>query len=215
MSARPVPRHGVMSIDAYVPGKSAAPAGVKVHKLSSNETPLGPSPKAVEAASTATGKLAYYPDGSTTRLREAIAHKFGLDPARIVCGNGSDELLSLLTMSYIGPGDEAMFCEHGFLVYRIAILAAGGTPGRGEGARADGGRGRHPRRRDAAHEDRLPRQPEQPDGHLHLLRRGASACIPGCRRTSSSCSTPLMRNTCGATITRRGSSSSRRARMSS
>jgi histidinol-phosphate aminotransferase len=128
MSARPVPRHGVMSIDAYVPGKSAAPAGVKVHKLSSNETPLGPSPKAVEAASTAMGKLAYYPDGSTTRLRDAIAHKFGLDPARIVCGNGSDELLSLLTLSYVGPGDEGVFCEHGFLVYRIAILAAGGTP---------------------------------------------------------------------------------------
>ena len=128
MSARPVPRHGVMSIEAYVPGKSAAPAGVKVHKLSSNETPLGPSPKAIEAAGTAMGRLAYYPDGSTTRLRDAIAHKFGLDPARIVCGNGSDELLSLLTLCYVGPGDEGVFCEHGFLVYRIAILAAGGTP---------------------------------------------------------------------------------------
>lgn len=128
MSARPVPRPGVMSIEAYMPGKSAAPSGVKVHKLSSNETPLGPSPKAVEAAGAAMGKLAYYPDGSSTRLRDAIAHKFGLDPARLICGNGSDELLSLLTMSYIGPGDEGIFCEHGFLVYRIAILAAGGTP---------------------------------------------------------------------------------------
>ena len=128
MSARPVPRHGVMSIEAYVPGRSAAPAGVKVHKLSSNETPLGPSPRAIEAAGAAMGRLAYYPDGSSIRLRDAIAHKFGLDPARLVCGNGSDELLSLLTMSYVGPGDEGVFCEHGFLVYRIAILAAGGIP---------------------------------------------------------------------------------------
>ncbi len=128
MSARPVPRHGVMSIEAYSPGKSAAPHGVKVHKLSSNETPLGPSPKAVEAAGAAIAKLAFYPDGGATRLRDAIAHKFGLDPARIVCGNGSDELLSLLTMAFVGPGDEGVYCEHGFLVYRIAILAAGGTP---------------------------------------------------------------------------------------
>ena len=128
MSARPVPRSGILSIEAYVPGKSAAPGGRKVHKLSSNETPLGPSPRALEAVQSAAGKLAVYPDGSAGALREAIGAKFGLDPARIVCGAGSDDLLSLLAYAFVGPGDEGIFTTHGFLVYRIAILAAGGTP---------------------------------------------------------------------------------------
>ena len=128
MSARPVSRPGILSIDPYVPGKSTAPGGVKVHKLSSNETPLGPSPRAVEAARAAAGQLALYPDGSASALREAIGARYGLDPARIVCGAGSDDLLSLLAYAFIGPGDEGIFTAHGFLVYRIAILAAGGTP---------------------------------------------------------------------------------------
>ncbi|HEU6441546.1 MAG TPA: histidinol-phosphate transaminase [Microvirga sp.] len=127
MSARPEPRPGVMKIDAYVPGKSAAVGAAKVHKLSSNETPLGPSPKAVEAVRNA-DHFELYPDGSATRLREAIAAKYGLDSSRIVCGAGSDELLALITHAYVGPGDEGIFSQHGFLVYRIAILAAGGTP---------------------------------------------------------------------------------------
>jgi histidinol-phosphate aminotransferase len=118
-----------MDIEAYVPGRSAAAPGVsKVFKLSSNETPLGASPEAVAAYRDMAGKLEFYPDGAATALREAIGQKFGLDPARLVCGAGSDELLSLLTGAYIGPGDEGLFSEHGFLVYRIAILAAGGTP---------------------------------------------------------------------------------------
>ncbi|MGL4729757.1 MAG: pyridoxal phosphate-dependent aminotransferase, partial [Bosea sp. (in: a-proteobacteria)] len=125
---RPMPRPGVMAIEAYVPGKSAAPAGVKLHKLSSNETPLGPSPLAIEAYRAAAGTLALYPDGSSTKLRDAIAAKYGLDPARLMCGSGSDELLSLITSAYVGPGDEGVFTEHGFLVYKIAILASGGTP---------------------------------------------------------------------------------------
>lgn len=128
MAARPEPRPGVMQIEAYVPGKSKAGAGVvKIHKLSSNETPLGPSPKAIEAVRAA-DHFELYPDGSATALREAIAAKYGLDPARIICGAGSDELLSLITNAYVGPGDEGIFSEHGFLVYRIAILAAGGVP---------------------------------------------------------------------------------------
>jgi histidinol-phosphate aminotransferase len=126
--ARPQPRPGVHAIEAYVPGKSAVPPGVTLHKLSSNENPFGASPKAIEAARAAAEKLAVYPDGSATRLREAIARKYGLDPRRIVCGNGSDELLEMLAQAYVGPGDEGIFCEHGFLVYRIAILTAGGTP---------------------------------------------------------------------------------------
>ena len=126
MSARPVPRPGVLDIQAYVPGKSGAAGVAKIYKLSSNETPLGPSPKAVAAAKAV--DLEFYPDGAATKLREAIAAKYGLDPARIVCGAGSDELLNLLTHAYVGPGDEGVFTTHGFLVYKIAILAAGGTP---------------------------------------------------------------------------------------
>ena len=127
-SLRPVPRAGVLDIQAYVPGKSAAPKGVKLHKLSSNETPLGASPRAIAAYKAAAEKLELYPDGNSTALREAIAHRYGLDPEAIVCGAGSDEILSYLTNAYVGPGDEGIFTEHGFLVYRIAITAAGGTP---------------------------------------------------------------------------------------
>ena len=125
---RPVPREGAMKIEAYVPGKSAAPAGVKLHKLSSNETPLGPSPKAIAAYKGAADTLELYPDGSSTALRAAIARRYGLDPNRLICGAGSDEVLSYITNAFMGPGDEGIFTEHGFLVYRIAILAAGGVP---------------------------------------------------------------------------------------
>jgi histidinol-phosphate aminotransferase len=118
-----------MQIEAYVPGKSAAPAGVtKIHKLSSNETPLGASPLAKAAYAEIAKKLELYPDGASTALRQAIGQKFGLNPARLICGSGSDELLSLLTNAFIGPGDEGLYSEYGFLVYKIAILAAGGTP---------------------------------------------------------------------------------------
>jgi histidinol-phosphate aminotransferase len=127
MAARPEPRPGVMRIEAYVPGRSAASGVAKIHKLSSNETPLGPSPKAVEAIRAGT-HFELYPDGSATKLRQAIGAKYGLDPGRIVCGSGSDELLSLVAHAYVGPGDEGLYTAHGFLVYRIAILAAGGTP---------------------------------------------------------------------------------------
>lgn len=124
----PQPRSGVMEISAYVPGRSKAAPGVKLYKLSSNETPIGPSPAAREAFSAAAAKLEDYPDGSATALREAIGAAHGLNPANIVCGNGSDELLELIAKAYLGDGDEAIFTEHGFLVYRIATLASGGKP---------------------------------------------------------------------------------------
>jgi len=95
--------------------------------LSSNETPLGPSPKALEAYGALSG-LERYPDGQASALRGAIADAYGLNFERIVCGAGSDELLNLLAQAYLGPGDEAIYTEHGFLVYRIAILANGATP---------------------------------------------------------------------------------------
>jgi histidinol-phosphate aminotransferase len=125
---RPEPRPGVLKIEAYVPGKSSAPGVEKIYKLSSNETPHGPSPKAIEAYRAAAATLHDYPDGSSTALRQAIGKTFGLDPARIICGAGSDELLNLLAHAYLGPGDEAIHTRHGFLVYKIATLASGGTP---------------------------------------------------------------------------------------
>lgn len=125
---RPVPRPGVLAIDAYVPGKSAAAGAAKVYKLSSNETPLGPSPRAIEAFHAFADKLPAYPEGTARKLREAIAAHYGLDAGHIVCGAGSDDILNLLTHAYVGPGDEGIYTEHGFLVYRIAILASGGTP---------------------------------------------------------------------------------------
>ncbi|HEV7416165.1 MAG TPA: histidinol-phosphate transaminase [Tianweitania sediminis] len=127
--ARPTPKPGVMDIAAYVPGKSSAPAGVsKVHKLSSNENPLGASPAAVDAVRTAAERMEFYPDGSATALREAIGEAYGLNPANILCTNGSDEAIGLLAQVYLQPGDEGVFTEHGFLVYRIYIQSAGGVP---------------------------------------------------------------------------------------
>lgn len=124
----PQPRPGILDIAMYVPGLSKVPGGMTPIKLSSNETPLGPSPKAIAAFKAEAGHLERYPDGSATRLRQAIARRYGLDGERIVCGAGSDELLSLLAHAYLGPGDEGLYTEHGFLVYRIAILASGATP---------------------------------------------------------------------------------------
>jgi histidinol-phosphate aminotransferase len=124
----PRPRPGVLDIAPYVPGTSALPGADKVIKLSSNETPFGPSPRAIEAYLAASSTLSRYPDGSARPLREALARLYGLDPARIVCGAGSDELLNLLAAAYLGPGDEAIYSAHGFLVYKIAILARGATP---------------------------------------------------------------------------------------
>jgi histidinol-phosphate aminotransferase len=125
---RPEPRPGVLDIDAYVPGKSSAPGIAKVFKLSSNETPLGPSPQAIAAYADVGRHLEDYPDGASTALREAIGHAFGLDPARIVCGAGSDDLLNLLARAYLRDGDEAIHTTHGFLVYPIATLGTGAKP---------------------------------------------------------------------------------------
>jgi histidinol-phosphate aminotransferase len=128
MSVHPQPRPGVLEIEAYVPGKSSAPGVAKVFKLSSNETPLGPSPRAIEAYKSVAAHLEDYPDGSASALREAIGGTFGLDPDRIVCGTGSDDLLNLLARAYLKDGDEAIHTTHGFLVYPIATLGTGARP---------------------------------------------------------------------------------------
>jgi histidinol-phosphate aminotransferase len=124
----PEPRPGVLDIDAYVPGKSAAAGVARIFKLSSNETPLGPSPRAKEAYREVAEHLEDYPDGSASSLREAIGRAFGLDPDRIVCGAGSDDLLNLLARAYLRDGDEAIHTTHGFLVYPIATLGTGAKP---------------------------------------------------------------------------------------
>src|SRR3954470_13773293 len=105
MLSRPTPRPGVMDISAYVPGKSSAPGVAKVWKLSSNESPLGPSPMAKAAYAAAGDTLKLYPDGSATALGPAIAARYGLDPGDIVYGAGSDELLAFLANAYLSPGD--------------------------------------------------------------------------------------------------------------
>src|SRR5262245_15640528 len=125
---RPQPRPGVLDIDPYVPGKSAAPGAARVFKLSSNETPLGPSPKARAAYIKVAEHLEDYPDGSVAPLREAIGRAFGLDPVRIVVGAGSDDLLNLIADAYLRDGDEAIHTKHGFLVYPIATLGSGAKP---------------------------------------------------------------------------------------
>jgi histidinol-phosphate aminotransferase len=115
-----------MGIAPYVPGKSSA-SGPKIHKLSSNESPLGTSPEALKAYRVAAESLERYPDGNATALRIAIAARYGLAPERIVCGAGSDEILQLLAHAYLGEGDEAIYSQYGFLVYPIVIAANGAT----------------------------------------------------------------------------------------
>jgi histidinol-phosphate aminotransferase len=124
------PRHGVMDINPYVGGKAHAHPHTpeRLFKLSSNESALGPSPKAVEAYRAASNDIAVYPDGGVGRLREAIASHYGLAVERIVCGNGSDEILTLLANAYLRPGDEVVYGQHAFLVYRIATLANSAVP---------------------------------------------------------------------------------------
>src|SRR5215471_14213890 len=122
------PRPGILKIAPYVPGKDSIDGKVTIAKLSSNEGALGPSPKAMAAYAKAAAELHRYPDGDSTKLRDAIGRRYGLDPKRIICGAGSDELLNLLVRAYCGSGDELIHSQHGFLMYPINALGAGATP---------------------------------------------------------------------------------------
>jgi histidinol-phosphate aminotransferase len=126
-ASKPAPRPGILDISPYVPGKSGSSSG-RVFKLSSNESPIGPSPAALAAFAAASQHMHLYPDGSAAALRNAIAERYRLDAERIVCGAGSDELIQLLAHGYLGPGTEAIHTEHGFLVYPIAIRSHGARP---------------------------------------------------------------------------------------
>ena len=126
MSDRPTPQPGILDIAAYVPGKAGAP-GSNAIKLSSNESPLGASPKAIEAFRSVADHLEIYPEGSSKILREALAEVHGIAAENIVCGNGSDDLLHLLAQCYLGQGDSAVMSQYGFSVYPIITQAAGAT----------------------------------------------------------------------------------------
>ena len=122
------PKPGVLDIAPYVGGRATAPGVTDPIKLSSNESALGASPKALKAYEDAVRSVSIYPEGSAQLLREAIGETYALDPSRIVCGNGSNELLSLLASAYLRPGDEVLFGEYAFLVYRLAALSNSGVP---------------------------------------------------------------------------------------
>ena len=124
----PVPRPGILEIKPYVGGESSLGNQLKVIKLSSNEGALGPSSRAVVAYENAVRSLHRYPDIGHDKLRQAIAAFHHIDPAKIVCGAGSDEIIIGLCRAYLAPGDEVLYSRHGFLMYPLAALACGATP---------------------------------------------------------------------------------------
>ena len=120
-----IARPGIAEAPAYIPGKHGSDEeGVVPVVLSANENPLGPSPEAIKAYS-AEAALHRYPDGGATALRNAIGARFDLNPDQIVCGAGSDELITLLSRCFVGPGDEILQSRHGFLMYSITAKTLG------------------------------------------------------------------------------------------
>jgi histidinol-phosphate aminotransferase len=111
-----------------VGGKAEVAGMDRAIKLSANESPLGPSPRAIAAVQAAAPEAHRYPDGGAERLRRTIGARFDLDPYRIVCGAGSDELIQLLMRAYAGPGDEVLYSAHGFLMFKLSALGVGATP---------------------------------------------------------------------------------------
>lgn len=124
----PEPRPWIKNLDVYVGGKSHAEGVEKTVKLSSNESALGPSPKAMEAYLAEAEKLHRYPDASYHDLRAALADKYDIDASQIVCGIGSDEILKLACRAYLAPGDQVIFPRHSFMMYPIAAASFGGVP---------------------------------------------------------------------------------------
>lgn len=125
---QPQPKESITKIRPYVAGKSSAAGDVQIVKLSSNENPLGPSPKALEAFEAQSESLFRYPASGHDELRSAIAEVENLPSGQIICGAGSDELIGMLIQSYTNPGDEVLYTEHGFLMYKIYSLSHGATP---------------------------------------------------------------------------------------
>lgn len=124
---KPEMKPWIAAIHAYVPGKSAGDDGRPLVKLSANENPLGTSAKALAAREKAVVP-SLYPDPDSTALRTALGRLHGVDPARIVCGTGSGELLTLAASAFAGPGDEVVYVRYGFSLYEIAARRCGATP---------------------------------------------------------------------------------------
>jgi histidinol-phosphate aminotransferase len=122
------PQGGIMEIALYQGGTAKIAGRDDAVKLSSNENPFGAGDLARLAYARAGHDLHRYPSTDHADLRGAIAARFGLDAARIICGAGSDEVISFLCQAYAGPGAEVLYSQHGFLMYRIYALAAGATP---------------------------------------------------------------------------------------
>ncbi len=122
------PQPGIMDITLYQSGAAHVAGVSNVVKMSSNENPLGASPRAIEAMQAAAAGVHRYPSSDHAGLRGAIGEVHGLNPEQIICGAGSDEIIAFLCQCYAGPGDEVLYTEHGFSMYRISALAAGATP---------------------------------------------------------------------------------------
>ncbi|OYW46173.1 MAG: histidinol-phosphate transaminase [Sphingomonadales bacterium 32-68-7] len=127
MTKGPQLKPWIEAIHAYVPGRSKAGDGRRLVKLSANENPLGTSAAAL-AARTGAAIPSLYPDPDSTALREALGALHGIDPARIVCGTGSGELLTLAASAFAGQGDEVLYVRYGFSLYEIAARRCGATP---------------------------------------------------------------------------------------
>lgn len=121
------PQPGIENIKLYTGGASALAGHKEVLKLSSNENPLGPPPSAISAIRDAADAVHLYPSTDHADLRHAIGEAHGLDPERIICGVGSDEVLQMVTQAYAGVGDEIIHTEHGFSLYPILVHMAGAT----------------------------------------------------------------------------------------
>jgi histidinol-phosphate aminotransferase len=184
MTRSPQPRPGILDIAPYIGGEAKVEGVDRIIRLASNESALGPSPRAMAAYRALAGELHRYPDGGSVELRHALAKRYGLDAARIVCGTGSDELIQLLARCYAGPGDEVLYSRHGFLMYPISTQAAGATP------------------------IAIPEVSLTADVDAILAR----VSIRGCRPRPCSSSTRLTPSSSRATITSPVSSSSRKPR---
>jgi len=128
MTSAPVPRPGILDIAPYIGGESKAAGVARPIRLASNESALGPSPNAVAAYRALAGDIFRYPNGSAAELRAALGRHNGVDPAQVVCGSGSDELIGMLIRAYAGPGDEVLYSRHGFLMYPIGAMSVGAKP---------------------------------------------------------------------------------------
>jgi histidinol-phosphate aminotransferase len=127
---RPLVQPYVESLKPYVPGKPSLDAiretGVAdMVKLASNENPLGPSPKAVEAMQRAAAEAHLYPEGSSRELTHGIARTLGVAPGQVFVGSGSNEVIELLIRTFTAHDDEALLCQGSFLMYKVSLQAHG------------------------------------------------------------------------------------------